>query len=174
MKIHLADQSQWLALIRMPIGCGESSQPSLVGDCTGFQTLVCFGPPNQTFLLYVHIMSVFHASTVAMCDILGNTAVLLGGHVCLSSAYCMSVDRSPGGTPVCNRKKPVASDPAAIITEALKNRFRSFVFRSPEVSDKENDNSDFDTPDNSPVCKVGTVDFCVECAVSPIYGVCFL
>ncbi|PVD23188.1 hypothetical protein C0Q70_16451 [Pomacea canaliculata] len=64
------------------------------------------------------------------------------------------VERSPGGTPVNKNPKPSATDPASIIAEALKRKFRNHVQHSPDV-DKENENHDFDSSDNSPKFKFG-------------------
>lgn len=65
----------------------------------------------------------------------------------------MLIFRSPGGTPVNKNPKPSATDPASIIAEALKRKFRNHVQHSPDV-DKENENHDFDSSDNSPKFKV--------------------
>lgn len=71
----------------------------------------------------------------------------------LKAVLQMLIFRSPGGTPVNKNPKPSATDPASIIAEALKRKFRNHVQHSPDV-DKENENHDFDSSDNSPKFKV--------------------
>ena len=54
-----------------------------------------------------------------------------------------------------NKPKVTSTDPAAIIAEALRKKFRNRVQHSPDPSDKENENPDFDSPErDSPVAKV--------------------
>ncbi|KAL8625631.1 hypothetical protein ACOMHN_043906 [Nucella lapillus] len=65
------------------------------------------------------------------------------------------VNRSPGGTPMQSRPRLVGSDPASIIAEALKKKFRNRVQYSPDPADKENENPDFDSPERSPQVKFG-------------------
>ena len=66
--------------------------------------------------------------------------------------------RSPGGTPLQTRPKPTATDPASIIAEALRKKFRNRVQYSPDGSDKENENPDFDSPENNTQFKVSSGD----------------
>ena len=62
--------------------------------------------------------------------------------------------RSPGGTPLQTRPKPSSTDPASIIAEALRKKFRNRVQHSPDQADKENENPDFDSPENNTQFKV--------------------
>ncbi|KAK7495852.1 hypothetical protein BaRGS_00012842 [Batillaria attramentaria] len=64
------------------------------------------------------------------------------------------VERSPGGTPMQMKPKVCGTDPASIIAEALRKKFRNRVQHSPET-DKENDHPDFDSGDDSPKFKFG-------------------
>ncbi|XP_059178391.1 mitochondrial fission regulator 2-like isoform X2 [Physella acuta] len=70
----------------------------------------------------------------------------------LSNVKLKAVQRSPGGTPM--RRKPLsqASDPAAIIAQALKKKFANHRGMSPD-SDHENDSSSFFSDSNSPYGK---------------------
>ncbi|GFR82462.1 mitochondrial fission regulator 2 [Elysia marginata] len=62
----------------------------------------------------------------------------------LGSVKLRAVERSPGGTPMCSRRRldRTPTDPASIIAMALRKKFASHRGLSPE-SDQENDMSSF-------------------------------
>ena len=71
----------------------------------------------------------------------------------LGTVKLKSVQRSPGGTPVCDRKKsvPASTDPAALIAAALKRKFaqRRKAMRGEGGDEDDEDDGEGEGEENS-------------------------